>query len=178
MRRSVTAAVSVTWFVTVGGTFGCLLPYLLNYWHFHWPLPYWGIARAAGVLLIVAGLVPVVHSFIEFFRAEGTPVPAAAPPRLVVSGCYRYVRNPIYVGFLGVLLGEALLFGSPGLLEYALITWCVGAAAVRWYEEPRLAREFGAEYREYRRAVHAWLPRLRPWTPGHETGTKNSFLLP
>jgi len=170
MRRSVMAASSVTWFVTVGGTFGCLVPYLLNYWHFHSPLPYWGIARAAGVLLIGAGLVPVVHSFIEFFRADGTPVPVAAPPRLVVSGYYRYVRNPIYVGFLGILLGEALLFGSRGLLEYALIAWAVGAAAVRWYEEPRLAREFGDEYREYRRAVRAWLPRLRPWTPARQAG--------
>jgi protein-S-isoprenylcysteine O-methyltransferase Ste14 len=172
MRRSVMVASSVTWFVTVGGTFGCLVPYLLSYWHFHSPLPYWGIARAAGVLLIGAGLVPVVDSFIEFFRADGTPVPVAAPPRLVVSGYYRYVRNPIYVGFLGVLLGQALLFGSRGLLEYALIAWAVGAAAVRWYEEPRLAREFGAEYREYRRAVRAWLPRLRPWTPAHRTGAR------
>jgi protein-S-isoprenylcysteine O-methyltransferase Ste14 len=170
MRRSVMAATSVTWFVTVGGTFGCLVPYLLNYWHFHSPLPYWDIARAAGVLLIGAGLVPVVDSFIEFFRADGTPVPVAAPPRLVVSGYYRYVRNPIYVGFLGILLGEALLFGSRGLLGYALISWAVGAAAVRWYEEPRLAREFGAEYREYRRAVRAWLPLLRSWTPLRQTG--------
>ena len=172
MRRSVRAATSVAWFVTVGGTFGFLLPYLLNYWHFHSPLPYWGIARAAGILLIGAGLVPIVHSFIDFFRADGTPVPVAAPPRLVVSGYYRYVRNPIYVGFLGVLLGEALLFGSRGLLEYALIAWAVGAAAVRWYEEPRLGREFGAEYREYRRAVRAWLPRLRPWTPARQTDAR------
>ncbi len=165
MRKSVKAATSVAWFVTVGGTFGCLLPYALGYWHFHGPLPYWGIARAAGGVLIAAGLVPIVHSFIEFFRADGTPVPVASPPRLVVSGFYRYVRNPISVGFLIVLLGEALLFGSPGLLGYALIAWCVGAAAVRWYEEPRLARAFGAEYQAYRQAVPAWLPRLHPWTP-------------
>ena len=165
MRRSVAAAVSAAWFVTVGGTFGCVLPYLLDYWHFHSPLPYWGIARVAAIPLICAGLVPVVHSFVEFFRAAGTPVPAAPPPRLVVSGFYRYVRNPIYAGFLAVLLGEALLFGSAGLLEYALIAWAIGAAAVRWYEEPRLARAFGAEYARYRRCVRAWLPRLRPWTP-------------
>jgi len=165
MRRSMAAVTSIAWFVAVGGTFGCLLPYLLDYWHFHEPLPYWGIARAAGVALIAVGLVPIVDSFIEFFRAEGTPVPVASPPRLVVSGFYRYVRNPIYVGFLIVLLGQALLFGSAGLLGYALIAWCVGAGAVRWYEEPRLTRTFGAEYREYQQAVPAWLPRLRPWSP-------------
>ena len=172
MRRSAAAVVSVAWGVALGGTFGALLPYLLGDWQFHRPLPYWAIAQAAGGLLICAGLVPVVQSFTEFIRANGTPVPVASPPRLVVSVCYRYVRNPIYVGFLGVLLGEALLFGSRGLLEYALIAWAVGAAAVRWYEEPRLAREFGAEYREYRRAVRAWLPRLRPWTPARQTDAR------
>lgn len=164
--RRVTAAVgSVAWFVAIGGTFGCLLPYWLNEWHFHRPLPYWVAAQAAGVLLIGAGLVPLVHSFAEFVRADGTPIPVAAPPRLVVSGFYRYVRNPIYVGFLVVLAGETLLFGSGGLLEYTVLSWCVGAAAVRWYEEPTLTRRFGAEYRAYRRAVPAWRPRWHPWTP-------------
>jgi hypothetical protein len=81
MRRSTAAAGSVAWFVAVGGTFGCLLPYLLNDWHFHRPLPYWAVARVAGVVLIGAGLVPLVQSFIEFTKADGTPVPVASPPR-------------------------------------------------------------------------------------------------
>ena len=165
MRRSAAAVVSVAWGVALGGTFGALLPYLLGDWHFHRPLPYWAIAQAAGVLLICAGLVPVVQSFIKFIRANGTPVPVASPPRLVVSGFYRYVRNPIYVGFLAFLIGEALLFGSRGLLGYTAVAWCIGAAAVRFYEEPVLARKFGAEYQAYRRAVAAWIPRLHPWTP-------------
>ncbi len=166
MRRSTAAAGSVVWFVAIGGTFGCLLPYLLNDWHFHRPLPYWVFAQAAGVVLIGAGLVPVVRSFIEFTRADGTPIPVASPPRLVVSGFYRYVRNPIYVGFLAIMTGQVLLFGSLGLLVYTAVAWCIGAAAARWYEEPVLARKFGAEYQAYRRAVRAWLPRRHPWTPG------------
>jgi AhpD family alkylhydroperoxidase len=121
-------------------------------------------------LLICAGLIPIVQSFIEFTRADGTPVPVASPPRLVVRGFYRYVRNPIYVGFLAVLIGEVLLFGPPGLLEYSAVAWGIGAAAVRFYEEPTLARKFGAEYRDYRRAVRAWVPRLHPWTPGEPAG--------
>jgi hypothetical protein len=60
MRKPTAAATSLAWFVTVGGTFGCLLPYLLHYWHFHQPAPYWDLARAVGALLICAGLVPVV----------------------------------------------------------------------------------------------------------------------
>jgi protein-S-isoprenylcysteine O-methyltransferase Ste14 len=166
MRKSTAAITSLAWFVAVGGTFGVLLPYLTNDWHFHHPLPYWAIARVAGVLLICAGLVPLIDSFVEFFRAGGTPVPVASPPRLVVTGFYRYVRNPIYVGFLIILIGQTLLFGSPGMLEYSLVALCVGAAAVRFYEEPILIRKFGADYQAYRDAVRAWLPRLRPWEPG------------
>lgn len=166
MRKPVAAATSLAWFAAVGGTFGALLPCLLNDWHFHQPLPYWGAARVLGVALIGAGLVPLVNSFADFFRAGGTPVPAAAPPVLVVRGFYRYVRNPIYAGFVIILTGQALLFGSAGLLEYAAAAWVTGAAAVRCYEEPTLARKFGDDYRAYRRAVPAWIPRLRPWAPG------------
>jgi len=170
MRKSTAAAVILARGLALGGTFGCLLPYLLGEWHFHQPLPYWAVAQAAGGLLICAGLVPIVQAFAEFIKADGTPVPAAPPPRLVVSGFYRYVRNPIYVGFMAILSGEALLFGSPGLLEYTAVAWCISAAAVRFYEGPTLARRFGAGYRDYRRAVRAWVPRLHPWTPGQPAG--------
>jgi protein-S-isoprenylcysteine O-methyltransferase Ste14 len=146
MRKSTAAVLSIAWGVALGGTFGCLLPYLLNEWHFRRPLPAWAVAQAVGGLLICLGLVPLVQSFIDFIKAAGTPVPLASPPRLVVSGFYRYVRNPIYVSFLAILMGEALLFGSSGLLEYAAVAWCIAAAAVRWYEEPTLTRKFGAEY--------------------------------
>jgi AhpD family alkylhydroperoxidase len=171
MRKSTAAVVSVAWGVALGGTFACLLPYLLGEWHFHRPVPYWAVAQAAGGLLICAGLVPIAGSFLEFIRADGTPVPVASPPRLVVNGFYRYVRNPIYVGFLAIMTGEVLLFGSPALLEYTAVAWCIGAAAVHFYEEPTLARKFGAEYRDYQRAVRAWVPRLHPWTPGEPAGS-------
>jgi AhpD family alkylhydroperoxidase len=172
MRRPAAAVTSLAWFTAVGGTFGCLLPYLLNYWHFHQPLPRWWIGQAAGAVLICGGMIPVAGSFIEFFKAGGTPVPAASPPRLVVSGFYRHLRNPIYAGFLAILIGQALLFGSAGLLEYTAVAWIIGAAAVRFYEEPVLTRKFGAGYQEYRRNVPAWIPRLQPWTPGERTRTR------
>jgi protein-S-isoprenylcysteine O-methyltransferase Ste14 len=165
MRRSAAAVVSVGWGAVIGGLSGCLLPYLLGDWRFHQPLPYWAIAQVLGGLLISAGVVPMVQSFVDFIRAGGTPVPVASPPRLVVSGFYRYVRNPIYVGFLVVLIGQVLLFGSRGLLEYTAIAWCIGAAAVRFYEEPTLSRKFGTEYQAYHRAVPAWVPRRHPWVP-------------
>jgi protein-S-isoprenylcysteine O-methyltransferase Ste14 len=173
MRRPAAAVTSLAWFAAVGGTFGCLLPYLLNYWHFRQPLHYWWIGQATGALLIFGGMIPVVGSFIEFFKAGGTPVPVAAPPRLVISGLYRYVRNPIYVGFLAILIGQALLFGSAGLLEYTAATAIIGGAAARFYEEPVLTRKFGADYQEYRRNVPAWIPRLHPWTPGVSSSFRN-----
>jgi protein-S-isoprenylcysteine O-methyltransferase Ste14 len=170
MRRSSATVISIAWGAALGGTFGCLLPYLAGEWHFRHPLPDWAVAQVAGGLLICAGLVPMLDAFVQFIRADGTPVPVASPPRLVVSGFYRYVRNPIYVGFMGVLLGETLLFGSLGLLRYTAIAWCIGAAAVRLYEEPVLSRKFGAEYADYRRGVRAWIPRLHPWSPGTASG--------
>ncbi len=165
MHRSVAAGVALGWGVAVGGTFGCLLPYLLGYWDVHRPLPHWEIAQATGVVLIVLGLVPIGQAFVEFVRAGGTPVPVASPPHLVIRSCYRYVRNPIYAGFVVVLVGQALISGSLGMAGYAAVAWGVGAAAARWYEQPRLIRRFGAEYQRYRRAVPAWIPRLHPWRP-------------
>jgi protein-S-isoprenylcysteine O-methyltransferase Ste14 len=174
MRKSVATAGSLAWFVVIGGTFGCVLPWVLGYWHFHQPVSHWWIARVVGIAAICGGLVPLVDSFVQFFRAGGTPIPVASPPRLVVTGFYRYVRNPIYVGFLFVLVGQTLLFGSRGLLEYTVAAWCVGAAAVRWYEQPILARKFGAQYQAYRRAVPAWRPRLTPWNPDGPSGPEGT----
>jgi protein-S-isoprenylcysteine O-methyltransferase Ste14 len=102
---------------------------------------------------------------VEFVKAGGTPMPLAPTQRLVISGFNRYIRNPMYFGLLLVIIGQALLFGSLGLLIYAVLIWAMPAAFVRWYEEPTLTRQFGAEYQAYRQAVPAWWPRLRPWTP-------------
>ncbi|HEY2507820.1 MAG TPA: isoprenylcysteine carboxylmethyltransferase family protein [Streptosporangiaceae bacterium] len=166
LGRPAIAAISLAWGAALGGTFGCLVPYLLGYWEVHGHVPYWTVAQVAGGVFIAVGLAPIAGSFVAFARANGTPVPVASPPHLVVAGFYRYVRNPIYVGFLVVLAGQALIFASRGLAEYAAIAWCIGALAVRCYEEPTLARKFGPEYAAYRRAVRAWIPRLHPWTPG------------
>ena len=102
-------------------------------------------------------------------------MPVAPPQRLVVSGFNRYIRNPMYFGLLLVVIGEALLFGSLGLLVYAVLVWAAPAAFVRWYEEPALIRQFGAEYHAYRQAVPAWWPRLRPYTPSRNGIQKTPY---
>ena len=159
MRKQKAALVSVGFFVVAPGTVVGLIPWWITRWEFSG----WGVAQVVGAVLVVAGLVPAASAFVEFVRAGGTPVPAAPTQRLVVSGFNRYVRNPMYVGLLLSIIGQALLFGNFWLLAYAAAAWAVPAAFVHWYEEPTLARTFGAEYEEYRRAVPAWLPRLRPW---------------
>jgi len=168
MRRSVAAMGSAAYFAAAAGTFAILVPWLVTGWEFHRPWPGWVVAQVAGMLLIGAGLVPVVAVFVQFARAGGTPLPLAPTRHLVVSGFNRYVRNPIYLGSLLIFFGEALLFGRLSLLVYTAAGWAGAAAFVRWYEEPALTRRFGAEYEAYRRAVPAWWPRRRPWTPGTE----------
>jgi len=165
MRRSRAALASAAFFVVAPGAVVGLIPWLITHWEFRQPWPAWVVAQVIGALLIVVGLVPPVSAFVEFVKAGGTPMPIAPTQRLVVSGFNRYIRNPMYFGLVLVILGQALLFVSIGLLIYAAIAWVIPAAFVRWYEEPTLARQYGAEYEAYRHAVPAWWPRLRPWTP-------------
>jgi protein-S-isoprenylcysteine O-methyltransferase Ste14 len=165
MRRSTAAIGSAAFFVVAPGTVVGLIPWWITGWELHEPLPYWVAAQVVGVALICAGLVPAVHAFVQFAKAGGTPMPIAPTQHLVVTGFNRYVRNPMYVGLLTSLVGEALLFGQPSLLLYAAAGWAVTASFVHWYEEPTLCRQFGAEYEAYRSAVPAWRLRLRPWTP-------------
>ena len=155
MRTSTAAVGSAMFFIVAPGTVVGLIPWLISHWEFHQPAPHWVIAQAIGALLICVGLVPAVSAFVEFVKAGGTPMPVAPPQRLVVSGFNRYIRNPMYFGLLLVIIGEALLFGSLGLLVYAVLVGAAPAAFVRWYEEPALIRQFGAEYHAYRQAVPA-----------------------
>lgn len=172
MRTSTAAAGSTAFFLVAPGTFVGVIPWLITRWEIPGSTPGWRIAQVLGVLLIVVGLIPVVHAFAQFAKAGGTPMPLAPTQRLVVSGFNRCVRNPMYMGLLIVLLGQALLFGSLWLVLYAICAWIISASFVRWYEEPTLARTYGNEYETYRRNVPAWLPRWHPWTPGVESGPR------
>lgn len=170
MQKSRAAVTSAGFFVVAPGSVVGLIPWLITRWRFRRPMPGWVAARVLGAVLVAAGLVPLVSAFTEFVKASGTPIPVAPTERLVVSGFNRYVRNPMYVGLLLVVIGQALLFGNLRLLLYAAAVWVAPAAFVHWYEEPSLARRFGAEYEAYRSAVPAWWPRLHPWAPESAAG--------
>jgi protein-S-isoprenylcysteine O-methyltransferase Ste14 len=116
-----------------------------------------------GGLVVALGLALIVQTVALFATVgEGTLAPWDPTTRLVVRGPYRRVRNPMISGVLCVLLGEALLFGSPAVLVWAAIVFAVNAIYFPLIEEPGLRERFGADYDAYRAAVPRWLPRLRP----------------
>ncbi len=98
-------------------------------------------------------------------RGRGTPAPFDPPRRLVVTGLYRWVRNPMYVGMGVMLIGEALLIPQIAREMAALIAvlWIAVTLMVVKHEEPALRRTFGDDYAEYCRHVSRWIPRLRPF---------------
>jgi protein-S-isoprenylcysteine O-methyltransferase Ste14 len=166
MRRTTAAAASSVFFALAPGVVAGVIPWWMTRWEVRDPLLHWPPIRIVGAILVVAGASVLIHAFVRFVvEGAGTPAPIAPTERLVVGGLYRYVRNPMYVGVVATIVGQALLLGQPMLLRYALAVFVLFAAFVRWYEEPFLRSRFGADYEAYRRAVPAWWPRLHAWKP-------------
>ncbi|HWL65984.1 MAG TPA: isoprenylcysteine carboxylmethyltransferase family protein, partial [Actinomycetota bacterium] len=124
-------------------------------------LPGWrlGLVAQATLLPIALG----VRAVIEFAtRGDGTPVPYDPTKRLVTSGPYAFVRNPMQVAMtvLFVILGVG--FRSPWMFFAAVVAWAYSAGLAEWHEGAQLAERFGAEWSNYRGRVRAWIPRLKP----------------
>ncbi len=168
MGRARAAVGSLVFLVLVPGVVAGLVPWWLTGWQVEEPFPYWLPLRVAGVILLAAGVVVLLHSFARFVvEGIGTPAPVAPTEHLVVGGLYRYVRNPMYLAVAATIVGQALALGQPILLAYAAAFAVAVAAFVHWYEEPTLRRQFGDQYEAYRRAVPAWWPRREPWDAGN-----------
>jgi protein-S-isoprenylcysteine O-methyltransferase Ste14 len=163
-RLARNAIVSMLFFV-FGGP-GIALIYLpLWITHFRVPPsePWWQMLTAG--LLIFAGILPLIESASRFVSVgRGTLVPTTPTEHLVASGFYRRVRNPMYVGAVTALSGEAILFESRAMTTYLLVVWIACHLFVRLHEEPTLTRRYGEQYLRYKRYVPRWLPRLTPWT--------------
>jgi protein-S-isoprenylcysteine O-methyltransferase Ste14 len=162
MSRLSAALGSLVFLVLAPGVVAGLIPWWLTRWEVEEPLPIWAPLRVVGVVLIAVGVLALLDSFRRFVvEGLGTPAPVAPTEELVVSGLYRYVRNPMYVGVAATIFGQALALGQLVLFAYGAVFVAVVAAFVRWYEEPTLARTYGEQYEAYRRSVRAWVPRLR-----------------
>ena len=125
-----------------------------------------GLSVVGGVLLPLAGALSYTSFWLFIARGRGTAFPTDPPRALVVLGAYRYVRNPMYLGNLGIALAEALLLRSPGALVYAVLLSAATHLYVTRVEEPALEARYGEAYCRYRRAVPRWIPSRRPYPAG------------
>lgn len=165
MTRSAALAFSGLFLLVAPGTLAGLIPFSLTE---GWrqplgPLP----LAAAGAMLIAGGALLLLECFSRFaLQGHGTPAPVAPPTRLIVTGAYRRVRNPMYVAVVSLVLGQAAVFADPRLLGYAAVLWLGFHLFVLGYEEPTLRQSFPEDYRAFFAAVPRWIPRLTPWRGG------------
>ena len=115
------------------------------------------------ILLVVGATLVLVCAGVFISRGRGTPAIFDAPRAFVAIGPYKYVRNPMYIGGLILLIGFGLYERSISILVLALLLFALVHLFVLLYEEPTLVRKFGRSYQEYRRAVRRWIPR---WPAG------------
>lgn len=163
MTRTSSLLGSAAFLVAAPGVVAGLVPWWISGWRARPPLS--SALPVLGAVLILLGAAGLLACFARFaLQGRGTPAPIAPTERLVVTGLYRHVRNPMYVAVTALILGQALLFGHPGLVAYGALVWVAFHAFVLTYEEPTLRRSFPDQYAAYVRNVPRWLPRLTPWS--------------
>jgi protein-S-isoprenylcysteine O-methyltransferase Ste14 len=166
VRRSVAAVGSAVFFLVVPTMVAVVGPWLLTGWEVGGSWPAAVLAVVAGAVCIMAGSVALIDSFYRFVvDGLGTPAPVAPTDALVVTGLYRWVRNPMYLAVELVIVGQALLLRQASLLLYAAIVGAAVAAFVYLYEEPTLTERYGARYTAYQAVVPRWIPRRPGRTP-------------
>lgn len=169
VRRVFAVLGSLVFLLLAPGIIVGLVPWWISRWHAHAPFPGFTALRIAGALLIAAGLPVLLESFGRFaLQGVGTPAPVFPTRHLIVKGFYRYVRNPMYVAVVSMILGQGLVLGDVRILALAVCGWLVTHIFVVTYEEPTLRKTFEAEYETYCAHVSRWLPRFIPWRQNEE----------
>lgn len=164
MSKAIAVLGSALFFVIAPLVLAGFVPWWVTQWEFRPAFFGVDLTRILGGILIIVGVPGLVDSFARFaLEGLGTPAPIAPPQKLVVTGLYRYVRNPIYIAVVAVIFGQALLFGDWRLLWYGALLWLFFHVFVVMYEEPTLKQTFGTEYESFRTNVPRWIPRLTPW---------------
>lgn len=149
---------NLLWTILCPGTVTLLLPWLILS-ETQGDAIIWRRFQWSGILLIGTGACLLSWCIYAFARqGRGTLSPLDPARRLVITGLYRYVRNPMYVGVMVILTGEALFFESWALSAYAGLVFLVFNLFIRLHEEPYLRRQFGEEYEMYCKQVGRWLP--------------------
>lgn len=146
--------------VLVPGTVTALLPYLLFSRNTALPShPLGDIRWLVFVPLCLGAAIYLACAWRFATEGKGTPAPVSPTRFLVRGGMYQKVRNPMYVGVLLILFGEALVFESAALTLYACTALLFFHFFVVIYEEPHLRDRFGESYEEYKLRVPRWTPK-------------------
>jgi len=161
MKRRRALLATAVFFCLAPGTVAGLIPFWISRWQFEPSFFGFEPVRWFGVLLILFA-VPVLLESCARFAVEGlgTPAPILPTQHLVVKGLYRYVRNPMYVAVVSIIIGQGLLLGNASVLVYAAVVWAPFFGFVLLYEEPKLRKTYGAEYDAYTARVPRWIPRI------------------
>jgi protein-S-isoprenylcysteine O-methyltransferase Ste14 len=170
-RESRAAAIlgTVVFFFVAPGTVAGFVPWWIGKWSVHSPFPGFTAIRVIGFALIAVAFVILLEAFLRFaLKGIGTPAPVFPTKHLVVTGSYRFVRNPMYVAVVSLILGQAFIFGDIRVFEYGLFVWLAMYLFVLSYEEPTLRRTFPADYALFTANVPRWIPRLTPWDGRNE----------
>jgi protein-S-isoprenylcysteine O-methyltransferase Ste14 len=164
MSKAIAVLGSALFFVIAPLVLAGFVPWWITQWEFRPAFSGVDLTRILGGILIIVGVPGLVDSFARFaLEGLGTPAPLAPTQKLVVTGLYRYVRNPIYIAVVAVIFGQALLLGDWRLLWYGALLWLFFHVFVVMYEEPTLKQTFGTEYESFQTNVPRWIPRLTPW---------------
>ena len=149
MRRKVLAIIGSAFFLVIApGFVAGLVPWWISRWRLETSSLGMPLLRSAGGMLVALGIIGLLDSFVRFaLQGVGTPAPVFPTRHLVVTGLYRYVRNPMYLAVMSTILGQGLIFGNVNLLEYGGLVWLVFHLFVVVYEEPTLRASFGSEYK-------------------------------
>lgn len=125
------------------------------------------ILRVIGGLIFIAGIVLLISTIRMFILiGNGTIMPWDPTRKLIVAGLYQYVRNPMILSVLTIVIGEAVLFASSWVALLAGAFFVINTVYFIFSEQPGLEKRFGSEYTEYKKHVPMWVPRIKPWRPG------------
>ncbi|MFZ5631391.1 MAG: methyltransferase family protein [Bacillota bacterium] len=156
---------TVIFIILVPGTAICVLPYWLSaVWPYRADI---GVFRFLGPVLIFSGSLIYFISVLSFLvEGKGTPaiwftkairfLIGEEPNKLVSGGIYRISRNPMYLGVVAVVLGEAIYFERVVLLLYAAALWLFLQITILFIEEPHLKKKYGKEYEDYLKNTSRW----------------------
>ncbi|MCY3793524.1 MAG: isoprenylcysteine carboxylmethyltransferase family protein [Gammaproteobacteria bacterium] len=155
---------SFVFFLVAPAVVAGVIPFALVGWTMEPPVLGLPGEWLVGIVAVGMGLAGLLDCFARFaLEGRGTPSPVEQTQTLVVSGLYRFVRNPMYVCVLAMVAGQALLFGKSWLLLYAGVLLIAFHLFVTFYEEPNLRQRFGTSYETYCLHVSRWRLRLQPW---------------